>query len=160
MSASSSFAPDEGIPLLVSDDDYQQILDDLQDCGALLCDLVGRTRFVSEEFADLFSVQRGIPRLYIEVAEIAPQRPIHSPGQVSVAASFLSKYEGEPKIYASYVTFDPARRGAKMAAAQWLKEEYVERLYRGSLLTDFDQRAPMFSDALFTLDQVIIWPQG
>ena len=37
----------------------------------------------------------------------------------------------------------------------WLKEEYVEKLYQGRVLTDFDQRAPMFSNSLFTLDQVL-----
>jgi hypothetical protein len=158
MSATSSSAPDEGIPLLVSDDDYQSIADDLQKVGSVNCDLIGRTRFVSEEFADLFSIQHGIPRLYVEVSELTPRQKILTPGQVSVAASFLSEFEGPPKVYASYVTFDPSRSGARVGAAQWMKEEYVERLYRGSLLTDFDQRAPLFADTLFALDQVMTSP--
>jgi hypothetical protein len=36
MSATSSTAPDEGIPLLMSDDDYQMIVDDLQEVGGCL----------------------------------------------------------------------------------------------------------------------------
>lgn len=158
MSATSTDAPDEGIPLLVHDNDYQELVDDLYRYGAINCDLVGRTRFVSEEFADLFSVLHGIPRLYIEVSEIKRRRLTGAPGQVSVAASFLSTFEGPPRVYASYVTFDPGRANARQGAAHWLKEEYVERLYEGTLLTDFDQRAPTFGNALFTLDQVLTSP--
>jgi len=159
MSATSSDAPDEGIPLLIGDDDYQYVSDELQESGAVRCDLRGRTRFVADEFKDLFSIQRGIPRLYVEVSELTLEGRINVPGQVSVAASFLSTFEGAAKIYASYVTFDPGRRGARVGAAQWLKEEYVQRLYQGTLLTDFDQRAPLFADALFTLDQVLTSPR-
>jgi hypothetical protein len=157
MSATSTSAPDEGIPLLVGNNDYFQLVG-LHDLGYVRCDVFGRTRFVADEFADLSSVVNGIPRLYVEVSELRLQTASQQPGQVSVAASFLSHFEGSPKIYASYVTFDPGRPHAQKNAAEWLKEEYVERLYKGSLLTDFDQRAPMFSNALFTLDQVLTSP--
>ena len=159
MSATSSPAPDEGIPLMVPDRFYQSFCDDLNRSGSVHCTVRGRTRFVADEFKDLYSVTRGIPRLYIEVDDLNPTGGPTGPGEVSVAASFLSSFEGNPKIYASYVTFDPGREGARRSAAQWLKEEYVEHLYQGRLLTDFDQRAPLFSDALFTLDQVLTSPR-
>jgi hypothetical protein len=158
MSATSSTAPDEGIPLLMGNDDYLALADDLQSAGAVCCDVFGRTKFVADEFSDLFSIRNGIPRLYVEVSAVKLHRAMKEPGQVSVAASFLSAFEGASKIYASYVTFDPGRRGARLGAANWLKEEYVEKLYEGSLLTDFDQRAPVFANALFTLDQVLSSP--
>lgn len=158
MSATSTLAPDEGVPLLVGNDDYLSLSDDLQQCGAFRCDIIGRTRFVREEFKDLFSIRSGIPRLYVEVSKIKRLEPIRFPGVVSVAASFLSSFEGRPRIYASYASFDPALPGARKGAAQWLKEEYVGRLYSGSLLTDFDQRAPLFADSLFSLDQVLTSP--
>jgi len=158
MSATSSSSPDEGIPLLVGNDDYLRLSDALFEGGAARCDLIGQTRFVAEEFADLFSIRYGIPRLYVEVRKVVLRGTIAGPGEVSVAASFLSAFEGTSKIYASYVTFDPGMANARKDAAQWLKEEYVERLYEGTLLTDFDQRAPLFSDSLFTLDQVMTSP--
>ncbi len=158
MSATSTNSPDEGIPLLVGSYDYQILEEELQGKGGVCCDIIGRTRFVAEEFSDLFSIRFGIPRLYIEVSEIKPVSKMTMSGRVSVAASFLSAFEGKSKIYASYVTFDPGLQGARKTAAQWLKEEYVERLYEGSLLTDFDQRAPLFADSLFTLDQVLTSP--
>lgn len=155
VSATSSAAPDEGIPLLMSDADYEAIEDELIERGFATCDIIGKTKFVPDEFADLFSVQSGIPRLYIEVQELVPRPPPDVAGQVSVAASFVSDYEGQPRIYASYVTFDPAIAGAKQEAAEWMKEEYVEGLYNGRLLTDFDQRARTFSDSLFTMDHLL-----
>jgi ElaB/YqjD/DUF883 family membrane-anchored ribosome-binding protein len=158
MSATSTNAPDEGIPLLVRNECYQVIFDDLQKFGAVRCFVIGRTRFIEEEFSDLFSIISGIPRLYVEVDELRPLGQIHEAGQVSVAASFLSAFEGKSKIYASYVTFDPSLPKARKGAAQWLKEEYVERLYDGRLLTDFDQRAPIFAESLFSLDQILTSP--
>lgn len=94
----------------------------------------------------------------MEVSEVRPLGRIQQAGQVSVAASFLSAFEGSSKIYASYVTFDPSLPNARRDAAQWLKEEYVERLYEGRLLTDFDQRAPLFSNSLFSIDDVLTSP--
>jgi hypothetical protein len=158
MSASSELAPDTGVPLMVSDELYQRLADGLHDAGGIECDIVGRTRFVSNQFRDLFSIQRGIPRLYIDVKEIRPRRNIRLPAEVSVAVSFFSRFEGVPKIYAAYVTFDPKQPGARVEAAQWMQEEYVEKMFEGQVLTDFDQRAPMFADALFTLDQVMTAP--
>ncbi|RTM00423.1 hypothetical protein EJV44_03770 [Ancylobacter aquaticus] len=155
VSATSSAAPDEGIPLLMSDTDYEDIEDELIERGFATRDIIGKTKFVPDEFADLFSVQSGIPRLYIEVQKLARCPPADVTGQVSVAASFVSGYEGQPRIYASYVTFDPAIAKAKQEAAEWMKQEYVERLYDGRLLTDFDQRAPTFSDSIFTMDQLL-----
>lgn len=60
VSATSSAAPDEGIPLLISDAHYQDIEDELIERGFATCDIVGRTKFVPEEFADMFSVQSGM----------------------------------------------------------------------------------------------------
>ena len=158
MSASSELAPDTGVPLMVPDELYKQVADGLYNAGGIECDIVGRTRFVSNQFRDLFSIRRGIPRLYVDVKEIRPRRNIMLPAEVSVAVSFFSQFEGVPKIYAAYVTFDPKQPRAQIEAAQWMQEEYVEGMFGGQVLTDFDQRAPMFADALFTLDQVMTAP--
>jgi hypothetical protein len=159
MSATSSTAPDEGIPVLVPDFLYQRLIDRIRANGNINCDIVGKTKFISKELSDLYSAKYGIQRLYIEALEIHPTNAPPTPGEVSVAASFisgyLSDYRGESKIFAAYVTFDPGREGARQSAARWLREEYVEGLYRGSILTDFDQQAPSISESLFSLDQVL-----
>ena len=161
MSATSSEAPDEGIPVLMADDVYQTVIDEIRTYGSATRDLVGRTKFVPKEFRDLYSVRHGLPRLYLEVLETPrSEKRVTAPaqGEVSVAASFLSEYEGYPRIYASYVTFNPSSEGARQSATEWMKQEYIEGLYKGSVLTDFDQQAPSIADTLFSLNQVLTSP--
>jgi hypothetical protein len=155
MSATSSTSPDEGIPLLVPDELYQSYIDRIRGSGFANVSLRGRTRFVPERFLDLYAAKRGIPRLYVEVEEITDAGHDEDYGLVSVAASFIAEIEGETSIYAAYVTFDPGHTGARASAARWLHEEYVQGFYKGTLLTDFDQQAPTFSDTLFSLNEVL-----
>lgn len=158
MSATSTNAPDEGIPLLVPDQIYQKLIDDIRTVGSVRANLIGKAKFVSKELSDLYSVTYGIPRVYLEVLEVTTSAIKANPGIVSVAASFLSEYEGRPGIYASYVSFDPALKGARRGATEWLRDEYVRGFYKGSLLTDFDQQAPTIANSLFSLNQVLTSP--
>jgi hypothetical protein len=157
MSATSTDAPDEGIPLLVPDVIYQKVIDEVRRNGNAACDIIGRTKFIPKEFSDLYSRTYRIQRLYVDVEEIKETRQAE-PGEVAVATSFLSEYEGSPKIYASYVTFDPGFKGAQQSATQWMQEEYVRGLYRGSVLTDFDQQQTEIPGTLFSLDQILTSP--
>lgn len=156
MAATSTKAPDEGIPLLVRDEIYQSVIDEIRSLGFAHRTVVGKTKFVQQEFKDLYSLRHGIPRVYLEVSKVICEGECqNTDAEVSVAASFLSEYEGYPKIYASYVTFNPAAERALQSAAQWMVEEYVEGLYEGSVLTDFDQQAPTIAGTLFSLNQVL-----
>jgi hypothetical protein len=158
MGATSGFAPDPGIPILVSNFQYQKIIDDIRRYGYLACTIVGRTKFIGKDTRDLYSIRTGIPRIYIDVLEITPRQILVDPAMVSVAASFISEFEGTTRIYASYVTFDPGQVGDRHAATRWLQEEYVEKMYKGFLFTDFDQQAPEISDTLFSLNDVLTSP--
>lgn len=155
MSASSSIAPDEGVPLLVPNDLYQQHIGRIRERGFATVNIWGRLRFIPEQFADLYALRSGIPRLYMEVDDIKDGGPDEGHGRVSVATSFLSSAFGRPAIHAAYVTFDPGFPGARRSATDWMRKEYVEQLYEGDVLTDFDQQAPTLSGTLFSLDQVL-----
>jgi len=155
MSATSTNAPDEGIPLLVSNTMYQAIIDDIRSDGCARRIVIGRTRFVSKELDVLYGQPYGMPRLYVEVEEFRKSAMRPEAGEVSVAASFVSSYQGSPGIYASYVTFDPGFAGARDSATDWLKDEYVQRFYNGTVLTDFDQQRPTIGHALFGLEQIM-----
>jgi len=80
------------------------------------------------------------------------------PAMVSVAASFLSEFEGHPGLYASYVTFDPGYRGAQEGATDWMHEEYIAKFYKGEVLTDFDQQSGSMPNSLFGLDRILTSP--
>lgn len=158
MSATSTTAPDEGIPLLVPDSLYQLNIDRIRDVGFATVRLRGRTRFIAERFTDLYAVRAGIPRLYVEVEEIEDAGPDLDYGLVSVAASFVAEIDGQTSIYAAYVTFDPGFKDARANAARWMREEYVKGYYKGEVLTDFDQQRPTISKTLFSLNEVLTSP--
>jgi hypothetical protein len=158
MSATSTSSPDEGIPLLVTDECYQKYIDRIRENGFATVSIRGRVRFIPKRFTDVYAVRNGIPRLYVEVEEIEDAGPDEDYGQVSVAASFAAEFEGRASIYAAYVTFDPGYAGSRASATQWLREEYVQGYYNGELLTDFDQQAPTISGTLFGLNEVMTSP--
>lgn len=159
MAAASGLAPDEGVPLLVPDDIYQNLIDRIRKDGFAPAILRGRVRFIPDDYRDLYSTRYGIPRLYLDVEEAENSEETNRDyGMVSVAASFAAEIDGEVAIYAAYVTFDPGHRGARRSAIDWMEEEYVRGLYKGEMLTDFDQQSPSFSSALFSLDDVMTSP--
>jgi hypothetical protein len=158
MSATSGVAPDEGIPLLVPDPLYQDVIDHIRGVGFATMTIRGRIRFIPKRFLDLYAAKNRIPRLYVEVEDLADSGPDQEYGLVSVAASFIAEVDGRASIYAAYVTFDPGQVGARDSATKWMQEEYVRGFYEGEVLTDFDQQAPAFSDTLFSLNDVLTSP--
>jgi hypothetical protein len=151
MSATSSTSPDEGIPIVLPDHLYNTVIDEIRNNGFASLHIHGRVKFVPEKYRDLFAEVRNIPRLYVlvDAAERLPRQEIY--GSVSVVASFVSDYQGFPQIYATYVTFDPGFERARDRAAEWLREDYVNGLYDGDIITDFDEQSPVYADALFSL---------
>ena len=99
-----------------------------------------------------------MPPLYLAVEEIRPSGKSLAEDaipEVSVAVSFVSRYEDSPRIYASYVSFRPGEPGGLDRAARWLKETYVEGEYKGRILTDFDQTKVHFPEAALSLRRVM-----
>jgi hypothetical protein len=96
--------------------------------------------------------------LYLEVEEIRCNSNgcgIDREPEVSVAVSFVSSYEGRPGVYATYVTFEPGKRGSFASSIDWLKHTYVEQLYSGRILTDFDQTKTHFPEAALSLRKIM-----
>jgi len=84
MSATSGTAPDEGVPLLVPDNLYPAAIDRIRDVGFATVTITGRTRFIPEQFLDVYATKNGIPRLYVKVDELFDAGPDHDYGMVSV----------------------------------------------------------------------------
>ncbi|TCA64076.1 hypothetical protein E0H62_33700 [Rhizobium leguminosarum bv. viciae] len=158
MGATSTLAPDEGIPIALPDHLYRQMIDEIVERGYATADVTASIEFVPDEYTDHFGKYYGIPRLYLKVQEVQRSSYAGGYGLVSVAASFVSDFEGDPGIYATYVTFEPSTKGARRSAATWLEEEYVKGLHRGHILTDFDQQSPAFGNRLFGLDDILASP--
>ena len=67
----------------------------------------------------------------------------------------MSSYQGRPGVYATYVTFEPGKRGSFESSIDWLKHTYVEQLYGGRILTDFDQTKTHFPEAALSLRKIM-----
>jgi hypothetical protein len=155
MSASSTESPDQGIPVAIADEDYGRVIETIQNCGYCICNLVGRIKFVGQDGPRLYPSFGGVPQIYVQIESLEPQRTEKIGADVSVAVSFKGNVEGRVGIYAAYVTFDPSQMHSKSDAIEWLKSKYVEGRYAGTIVTDFDQQANIFSRTLFSLDAVM-----
>jgi hypothetical protein len=154
MSASSSGIAHEGFPVAIPDHLYQRCIDDIRRFGAVGCSVTGKLRFLPEPLIELYRGYRGVPQLYLLAEEVEFARKTAEGPElfVTVGVSFLSNFEGQRKMYASYATFDPSTAGSISETAEWLEEVYVKGLYGGSVVTDFDEQMARFASAAFSLN--------
>jgi hypothetical protein len=154
MTASSTGVCHEGFPVLVPRRFYGSLKRRILSEGAVPVTLSGEMRYVPDEAVSFFGGRREIPLLYLHVDELeilrAPRSEV-SAYLVSVAVTFIGQFQGHEGAYVTFASFDPARPGARRSATAWLEELYVEEQHRGTVITDFDQVRPRFSDAVFGL---------
>lgn len=159
MTASSSGICHEGFPVAVPIEFYNHCIDEITTRGAVVRRLVGTLKFIPDELSELYRGYAGVPQLYLDVENVLP--PIHAQARhmeelrVSVAASFMSDYEGSNRAYATYVNFDPSEQDSLRRAAEWIEQDYVVGRYRGRVVTDFDQQEGHFATAPFSLEKVM-----
>jgi hypothetical protein len=156
LSASSTGVAHEGFPVAIPDDMFQRYIDRVKRRGALRCTLRGKLQFLPDPVAELYREYRGVPQLYLLAEELIPNVGGDQEDLlVSAGISFLSGFEGTEKMYASYATFDAGEPGSLAEVVNWLQEVYVEGLYSGRVITDFDEQMTRFSGATFSLRNVM-----
>ena len=74
---------------------------------------------------------------------------------VSLAVSFLGEFREKHGIYASYVNFNPKVRGSFQENINWMEQEYVTNMHKGTIFTDFDQQVNHFPNAVFSLEKIM-----
>jgi len=159
MSASSDGFPDHGFPIGLPELLYGDLIDEILERGCVARSIFGRLRYLPERFSSMYRDYRNIPEVYLLVDSI--ERPSHQRRRsmeefgARVAVSFSSSYEGMPKIYAAYVTFDPGVPGSFERSLDWLENDYVHNKYRGQVITDFDEQKGHFASAPFSLRKIM-----
>jgi hypothetical protein len=145
---------------------YERYFDVLGEDGGFRCRLTGRLHAVPDAFDPLFRRVVGVPRVYLLAENIQPQpggdgEPFLATGAVTFEAALsdqvdAGRWEWEPvsDLHGAYVTFSPSQRESVREAAEWLAETYVEGLFGGRIITDFDEIVPRFPDAPFGLPRV------
>ncbi len=158
MSASSTFVAHEGFPVALPDELYQRCIDQIAIEGVLRATLTGRLRFMPEMLLPMFNCIVSVPQLYLLIEQVVPSPQKvenNATPQVSVPVSFLSEFEGSQKFYASYVTFFPGIKGSLRERADWLDQTYVQGMYSGRIVTDFDEQMSRFKNATFSLKNIM-----
>ena len=155
--ASSTGVADEGFPVAISNQLYQRYIDRVIETGALRCTLRGKLQFPPEPSVELYREYRGVPQLYLLVEElILDDDQSRENLLVSAGISFLSSFEGAERMYASYATFEAGVRGSVEEVVDWLQEVYVQGLYSGRVITDFDEQMTHFANATFSLRNIMM----
>lgn len=159
MSASSNGSCHQGFPIAFPAHSYNQHIDEITDRGCVALSLRGTLRFLPDRFSEIYKTYKEVPELFLLVDEIqsSPQRKSRSLEDLSasVAVSFLSEYEGRPKVYATYVNFRPGDKHSFRDHIEWLEDKYVKQKYHGRIITDFDEQRGHFTNAPFSLNKVM-----
>jgi TIR domain len=149
----------EGFPIAVPAMLYDTIIDEISERGSIVKDVIGKLRNVPVDIDNLYSGYKHVPKVYLQVSDLLeakfPKRRSTQDLSVTVASSFISSYEGPSKIYATYVGFDPSKKNELDDSVEWMEKKYVEGMYKGKILTDFDQTTNHFDNAPFSLKKVM-----
>ncbi|CAO3399389.1 hypothetical protein [Azospirillum palustre] len=153
--ATSNAVAHEGLPIAVPHEAYSCIIDQIAQEGAAFCEISGVIDFAPERLLSLYN-QAHIPQvvLYVDNIRSIGHARLERP-EVTAGIMFESEYEGRASQYASFVTFDPSRRGDLRDATEWIESEYVSSLYRGRIILDFDEQVKRFESAKFSLQETL-----
>lgn len=159
LSASSNSVCHEGFPVAMPIEMYNKCLDEISENGIISLSLIGKLKFIPDKYVNLYHFYSGVPQMYLLINDIIyPKSRIDSKKnnlKVSIAVSFISNFEYEKKIYATYVNFNPSDKISFKDSVRWMEEDYVLRKYNGQIVTDFDERMVHFRDANFSLSKVM-----
>ena len=158
MTASCSPVCHEGFPIAVPIELYGAYIEQIADRGALRCSLTGRIAFVPKDLESLYGGYSGVPKFYLQVDDITPL-PASSTHyladlEVSAAAGFAGVVDGKPGTFITYASFHPGSLSSRAECTKWM-EHYAVNMYRGRILTDFDEIENHFDSAVFSLDKVM-----
>ncbi|MFD0633621.1 hypothetical protein ACFQ9X_20720 [Catenulispora yoronensis] len=154
MTAVSVPPVERGIPIALSDELYARCIDGISQWGVFPCEITGKLMEMPPSLLKIYTGYTGVPRLCVLVEEIEPLPSFlaEDPPTAHAAVSFISAHE-KPVVAAAYRTFKPGPRGDLGVAVSWL-ETYVESLYQGRVITDFDEQMSRFPDAVFSLAKI------
>jgi hypothetical protein len=156
MSASTSGSAEEGVPVALTDADYERYIDAITEHGALPCTITGKLTVLPDSLLSLYQDYIGVPRLYVLVEEVSLGRsitPLQQGHPIASATVIFATDEPWPQVCATFVYFIPGGNGTVTQSVPWL-EYYVHELHGGKVITDFDEQVTRFPHAVFSLQKI------
>ena len=142
LGATSSGVSHQGIPVMLSEDEYHKVIPFLRNGGGCIVNLTGRLRvFPTREL--LINYDRQIPRYIIYAENVDVVQESHRL-LVTVALTF-SRREADiyysrdfPNKYWAFCSFDPITQNVD-AAVEWLEDYALRYFHSNEILNDFDE---------------------
>jgi hypothetical protein len=153
--ASSNAIAHEGIPIGVPNEIYDDVIDEIKHEGAVLASLKGELCFIPSPLTVLYSQTPKVPRLYLKIDWLEPTGVRLSDRALSPVASGAVVFGAKDRdqYQDAYVEFTPGARGNIERRIEWL-QEYVSHHGTGKILTDFDEQATSYVNAVFSLRKI------
>lgn len=161
LGATSSEAVHEGVPIMLGDELYGKYIDDISR-GGFSCNLTAHVRLIPDILDGVYRSTPHIRKVYLEVAddfrrvrrEAANEKNQRKGDWVTGAVGFRTKEHSRDKLLTTYTSFVNGSWRSLQEATVWLEEVYVGAVFDGEVLTDFDQQATRFTNAVFSLDNL------
>jgi len=138
MSATSSNAAHEGVPVALPDLLYNRVVDRILDRGSFACSLMGSLQFVPKILIDAYP--RNYARLYLLVDEVTPE-PSGAPFESDLTASISVTFEWTLPPHRRSVSLFVMERVAVVGAEVRIMRPRSSNFGRLSL-TAFGRRPP------------------
>lgn len=156
LGANSSGITHQGIPVAIPEYIYSdRVASLLRRRNAVVCDIQGHIRYWSPRDSLPFQSNRNLPRIYILVTGISVHDDVTVEAgliDVTAAVTFYGEAEQREGIFFVYSHFDPVDPRSLDSCINWMEKEYVKRQYTGTVVTDFDEITPRFTNAVFPVE--------
>jgi hypothetical protein len=155
LSASTSGMAHAGVVVALRSSDYGSLAASIAERGGTRCTLLGELRYWNVDRLLPLGATVGIPRIYLQVSDIDPSAG-KMPRLDATPAIVFKSDDGElPGNFYTFAHVDPADGSALERCVRWMLENYVEGLYNGRVLTDFDETTPRFAATACPLRDVL-----
>ncbi|HEY9674156.1 MAG TPA: hypothetical protein V6D11_22145 [Waterburya sp.] len=136
---------------------YEKLVEDIERYGGVSCSIVGQIRYWSCEDMLPTYTPRHLPRMYLYAERLDNVQKVTESGKFKVTAAvlFRGNVEGYKDTFFVYSNFEPGKRGnlddTIEQCVDWMEKNYVTGMYRGKVLTDFDEVVPRFDNVSFPI---------
>ena len=154
LSASSTGESHEGIPLILNEEIYYKVIDEIKNSYGVYADIIGDVKLIPNSENPILKWQR-IPSYYLFVEKIFIKRvSFEGETSVSIAISYSNEKSNRNNYKWSFKQFYPDNRDENLfSSVEWLKN-YAKRYGETDsphLIGDFDEFIPHFYESDFEL---------
>jgi hypothetical protein len=153
MSATSQGRVEQGVPVALSDHDYERVIASVRHTGVYPCDISGQLLFAPEDLLELYRGYAKVPRFFLKVESLTAAADTDVVPPVAGAAVFFVSRDPYERMAATYIDFRVDGGPQSLGRRLDFLETYVS-MHSGTIATDFDEQFGRFATAVFSLKKI------